>query len=265
MSNATAERDAVATTPDPARAAHPVVPHARWVEARRVLLAREKELTRLSDELARERRALPWERVDKDYVFDTAAGPRRLGELFEGRRQLIVQHVMFAPGAGQACVHCSFMADHVDPMLPHLAQRDTAFVAVARAPLDELERFGRRMGWTFRWASSGRTDFNQDYAVSFTPEDLARGRVHYNYADTRFPHPDAPGISVFFRDADGSVFHTYSTYGRGVERMMLTYRFLDILPQGRDEEDTGPMGWVRFHDEYAPAAEAARACCGAQS
>jgi predicted dithiol-disulfide oxidoreductase (DUF899 family) len=247
------------------RPPHAVVPHARWLEARRALLAREKALTRLADELARERQALPWERVDKDYVFDTAAGPRRLGDLFEGRRQLIVQHVMFAPGDAQACKHCAFMSDHVDPMLPHLAQRDAAFVAVARAPVEALERFGRRMGWRLRWASSGRNDFNHDYGVFFTPAEVARGRVHYNYADMRFPHPDAPGISVFVRAADGAVFHAYSTYGRGVERMMLTYQFLDILPKGRDEGETGPMGWVRFHDEYAPAdADAApQACCGA--
>ncbi|MGN6525844.1 MAG: DUF899 domain-containing protein [Burkholderiaceae bacterium] len=262
MSNALADNDtpsrlAASTTP------HAVVPHARWVEARRALLAREKALQRQSDQLARERQALPWERVEKVYVFETAAGPRRLGELFDGRSQLIVQHVMFAPGDDEACKHCAFMSDHVDPMLPHLARRDTAFIAIARAPVAALERFGQRMGWRFRWASSGGNDFNHDYGVSFTRAELARGHVTYNYGEVAFPHQDAPGISVFARAVDGTVFHTYSTYFRGVERMMLTYQFLDIVPKGRDEAETGPMGWVRLHDEYAPADGAsAHACCG---
>jgi predicted dithiol-disulfide oxidoreductase (DUF899 family) len=243
---------------------HPVVPHARWLEARRALLAREKALTRLSDELARDRRALPWERVDKDYVFETSSGPRRLAELFDGCSQLIVQHLMFAPGDAVPCKNCAFMSDHVDPMLPHLAARDVAFVAIARAPVADLERFGRRMGWAFRWASSGDGDFNRDFGVSFVPEDVARGDVGYNYTRMAFPLEDAPGISVFVRDPDGTVFHTWSTYGRGVERMMLTYRFLDVVPKGRDEQGPDPMAWIRFHDEYGTDAGGpapAHPCC----
>jgi len=243
---------------------HPVVARDRWVDQRKALLAREKELTRLQDDIARERRALPWVRLDKRYVFDTPDGPRALGDLFAGRRQLLVQHFMLGPGWAQGCPSCSYMADHVEGMLPHLAQRDTAFTAVSRAPLAEIQRFRERMGWRFPWVSSAGNDFNFDFAVSFRPEDRVRGEVDYNYQRQAFPHEEAPGVSAFWRDDAGDVFLTYSTYGRGVEVMMGTYDLLDLTAKGRDESPGQGMAWVRHHDRYehAPAA-AASSCCAA--
>lgn len=230
---------------------HPVVTRDRWVAERRALLAREKEMTRLRDTIARERRALPWVRIDTPYVFDTPDGPRTLAELFGGRRQLVVQHFMFAPGWEQGCKSCSFMADHVGGALAHLAQRDVSFVAVSRAPLAEIERFRQRMGWHFPWVSSHGSDFNRDFNVSFTPQERAQGEVYYNYGMMAFPLDEAPGISAFYRDDAGQVFHTYSTYGRGVELMMGTYELLDITAKGRDEEELPyTMAWVRHHDQY---------------
>ena len=230
---------------------HPVVSREQWRAARIALLAREKQLTRLQDEIARERRALPWVRVDKDYVFDTPEGPRTLGELFDGRSQLLVQHFMFAPGWEQGCKSCSFMADHNDGANLHLAQRDVTLVAISRAPLADIERFRRRMGWKFRWVSSNGTDFNHDFGVNFTPGEMASGQVDYNYQRQRFPHEEAPGISVFFRNQAGEVFHTYSRFGRGVEVMMHTYPLLELTPKGRDEDALDyPMAWVRHHDRY---------------
>ncbi|MDN3922743.1 DUF899 domain-containing protein [Roseateles violae] len=246
---------------------HPVVSPERWLAERRRLLAREKELTRLGDELARERRALPWRRVDKRYLFDTPEGERGLDQLFDGRRQLLVQHFMFAPGWEQGCKSCSFMADHIDGARAHLAQRDLSFLAVSRAPLAEIERFRQRMGWRFRWVSSQHSDFNYDFGVSFTPQQRAEGAVPYNYVRQPFPHEEAPGLSVFYREADGSVFHCYSSYGRGVEVMMGTYPLLDLAPKGRDEQALAySMEWVRHHDRYdAPASTpAAGGCCAAQ-
>ncbi|CAN7712272.1 thioredoxin family protein [Pseudoduganella sp. LjRoot289] len=247
-------------------AVHPVTSKAAWVEQRKVLLAREKELTRLHDQIARERRALPWVRVEKDYVFDTPDGKRSLAELFEGRRQLVVQHFMFTPGHEQGCASCSYMADHTDGALAHLAQRDVTFVAVSRAPLSSIARFRQRMGWQFKWVSSAESDFNFDFDVSFTPEDMATGEVYYNYMRQAFAHPDTPGVSVFYKDDAGEVYHTYSTYGRGVEVMMHTYNFLDLTPKGRDE-GAGIMHWVRHHDRYeqAPAAATAASCCQAHA
>lgn len=240
---------------------HPVVSSDRWVNERQTLLAREKELTRLQDQVARERRALPWERVGKDYVFDAPEGRRTLSELFAGRRQLLVQHFMFGPGWEQGCPACSFMADHSDGMSAHLAQRDITLVAVSRAPLAEIERFRRRMGWQFKWVSSHDNDFNHDFGVSFTPEELARGEVCYNYTMQPFPKEEAPGISVFYKDDAGQVFHTYSTYGRGLEVMMGAYSLMDLMPKGRDE-DALPYkaAWMRHHDRYEPA-PASGSCC----
>ena len=242
---------------------HEVVSREHWIAERKALLAREKELTRLRDEIARERRALPWVRIEKSYVFDTPEGPRRLGELFEDRRQLMVQHFMLAPGWEQGCPSCSFMADHTDGMNVHLAQRDVTFLAVSRAPLADIERFRRRMGWQFRWVSSHGSDFNHDFGVSFTPEERAKGTVTYNYTTQRFESEELPGISVFYKDDAGDVFHTYSTYRRGVEVMMGTYSLLDLTPKGRSERDVPhKMEWVRHHDRYAPqAAPATSACC----
>lgn len=250
---------------------HPVVSRERWLAERIELLAREKELTRLQDQLARERRALPWVRVDKDYRFDTPdRGRRTLAELFQGRRQLLVQHFMFAPGWDQGCKSCSFMADHHDGMSTHLAQRDVSLLVVSRASLAEIERFRRRMGWRFMWVSSQGSDFNQDFGVSFTPQQQAAGAVPYNYTLQRFPHEEAPGISLFYMDDVGDVFHTYSRYGRGVEVMMGTYQLLDLTPLGRGEDGLSyGMEWLRHHDRYEPDPLAqqprsvAGACCGA--
>lgn len=242
---------------------HPVVARDRWVDQRKALLAREKELTRLQDDIARERRALPWVRLDKRYVFDTPDGPRALGDLFAGRRQLLVQHFMLGPGWAQGCPSCSYMADHVEGMLPHLAQRDVAFTAVSRAPLAEIERFRERMGWRFPWVSSAGNDFNFDFRVSFRPEDRTGGEVDYNYQRQPFPHEEAPGISAFWRNDAGEVFLTYSTYGRGVEVMMGTYGLLDLTAKGRDEAPGQGMAWVRHHDRYEQAPAAAASCCAA--
>ena len=240
-----------------------IVSNAEWTAQRKVLLSREKEVMRLQDQVARERRALPWERVDKDYVFATAHGPRRLAELFQGRRQLLVQHFMFGPGWAQGCPSCSYMADHTDGMNVHLAHRDITFVAVSRAPLADIERFKSRMGWKFDWVSSNGSTFNFDFGVSFEADELARGEVNYNYHATSFPAEEAPGVSVFLKDEAGDVFHTYSTFGRGVEVMMGAYRMMDLTPEGRGERDVpNKMEWVRHHDRYEPAPSGASCCHG---
>ncbi|WP_422003407.1 DUF899 domain-containing protein [Reyranella sp.] len=239
---------------------HPVVSPEQWVTERRKLMAREKELTRLGDAVARERRALPWVRMDKDYRFDTPTGRRPLADLFGGHRQLVLQHFMMGPGWEAGCKSCSYMADHTDPTLVHLAHRDTAFVAVSRAPLEEIERFRKRMGWSFPWVSSHGTSFNYDFHVSFTPEQLADGTADYNFG-SKPPGQEMPGISAFWKGDDGTVFLTYSTFGRGVEVMMHTYRLLDLTAKGRDEDGLDfTMAWVRHHDRYETAA-AAKACC----
>jgi predicted dithiol-disulfide oxidoreductase (DUF899 family) len=244
---------------------HPVVSSDQWLAERKALLAREKELMHLHDQIARERRALPWERVEKNYVFDTPEGKRTLAELFEGRRQLMVQHFMLGPGWEQGCQSCSFMADHTDGMNVHLAHRDITMVAVSRAPLAEIARFRERMGWQFKWVSANGSDFNHDFHVSFTPEEQATGKVYYNYAVQPFPQEEAPGVSVFYKDDAGEVFHTYSTFGRGVEVMMGAYYMMDLTPKGRDEREVPyKMEWVRHHDRYEPQAKAAGAsCCSA--
>jgi predicted dithiol-disulfide oxidoreductase (DUF899 family) len=230
-----------------------VVSHEEWLKARLELLAAEKEFTRRRDALTRRRMGMPWERVEKNYVFDAPDGRRPLAELFDGRRQLLVQHFMLGPGWEQGCPSCSYMADHTDGMNVHLAQRDVTFLAVSRAPLAEIERFRRRMGWRFKWVSSHGSDFNYDFGVSFTPKEVAKGEVHYNYGAWRHAHEELPGISVFYRDDAGEVFHTYSTYGRGVEVMMGTYNMLDLVPKGRDEDHLShTMEWVRHHDRYEP-------------
>jgi predicted dithiol-disulfide oxidoreductase (DUF899 family) len=236
-----------------------VVSRDQWVAERKALLAREKELTRLRDGIARERRALPWVRIDKDYVFEAPQGPRTLAELFDGRRQLLVQHFMLAPGWEQGCPSCSFMADHADGMTVHLAHRGVTFVAISRAPLNEIERFRQRMGWQFTWVSSNGTDFNYDFRVSFTPAEVTRGNLDYNYGEWPLSSEEWPGISAFYKNDAGDIFHTYSTYGRGVEVMMGTYNMLDLMPKGRDERDVDhKMEWVRHHDRYE---QAASSCC----
>lgn len=238
---------------------HPVVPKAQWIAERKALLAREKELTRLRDQIASERRALPWAHIDKDYVFEAPEGRRSLADLFEGRRQLLVQHFMLGPGWAQGCPSCSYMADHIGGMQVHLEHRDVTVLVVSRAPLAEIERFRQRMGWQFKWVSSNGSDFNYDFGVSFTPEERAKGDVNYNFSMRAFPSEEAPGVSVFYKDDAGEVFHTYSTYGRGVEVMMGTYNMLDLTPKGRDEQAGHGMAWVRHHDRYEPAPVAAAA------
>jgi predicted dithiol-disulfide oxidoreductase (DUF899 family) len=247
-----------------------VVSHQKWLEARLELLDAEKALTRQRDALTRRRMAMPWERVEKRYVFETREGHRTLGELFEGRRQLLVQHFMFGPGWEQGCPSCSFMADHSDGMNVHLQHRDVTLVAVSRATLAEIENFRKRMGWQFKWVSSHGSDFNYDFGVSFTPEEQGRGEVYYNYGMQPFESEELPGVSVFYKDDAGEVFHTYSTYRRGVEVMMGTYNLLDLTPKGRDERDVDyKMEWVRHHDRYEPAplakaTSAGGSCCAAR-
>ncbi len=247
---------------------HPVASREDWLAQRRELLAREKELTHQRDRIARDRRALPWVRLDKPYTLATTSGPRTLADLFEGRRQLMVQHFMLAPGWEAGCQSCSFMADHLVGTKLHLEQRDLSVLLVSRAPLAEIQRFRRRMGWDFEWASSHDSDFNQDFAVSFPPESRVEGEVYYNYGMTSFPHTEAPGISFFWRDDAGDVFHTYSTFGRGVEAMMGSYDLLDMAPLGRDEDHLAyGMEWVRHHDRYdaAPKSAPVAPCCASRA
>jgi predicted dithiol-disulfide oxidoreductase (DUF899 family) len=239
------------STATPVLNQHQVVPHEEWVEARRKHLAREKEFTRLRDELSRERRELPWEKIEKPYVFDAPGGKLTLAELFGKRSQLVVYHFMLGPGWAEGCKSCSYLADHFDGMTTHLANRDVMFAVISRAPLAEIESFKQRMGWKFRWVSSNGTDFNFDFGVSFTPEQIAAGKVDYNYGPTEFPSQEAPGLSVFLKDEGGEIYHTYSAYARGLDILVGTYNFLDVVPKGRDEEGLKhTMAWVRHHDKY---------------
>lgn len=227
---------------------HDVVSLDEWLTARRDLLRAEKELTHRRDDVARKRLALPWVRIDKDYVFDTTDGRRTLADLFDGRSQLLVQHFMFAPGWKEGCPSCSYMADHTDGMNLHLANHDVTMIAVSRAPLAEIERYRKRMGWQFKWVSSHGSDFNYDFRVSFTPEEVASGRIDYNFGEWDETGEEWPGVSAFYKDDSGAVFRTYSTFGRGVEVMMATYAMLDLAPKGRNEAEG--MEWVRRHDRY---------------
>ena len=229
-----------------------IVSRDEWLAARLQHLANEKELTRLRDQLSAERRTLPWVKIEKPYLFDTPAGEQTLVQLFDGRSQLIVKHFMLAPGQIDPCVGCSFECDHIDGALLHLEHHDVSFVAVARAPLAEIEAVKRRMGWRFRFVSSYGSDFNYEFHVSFTPEQVARGEAYYNYRVGPVPLEDMSGRSVFYKDANGDVFHTYSAFARGGDIMLGTYNLLDITPMGRNE--TGPRhnltDWVRHHDRY---------------
>jgi predicted dithiol-disulfide oxidoreductase (DUF899 family) len=229
-----------------------VVSRAAWLEARKEFLKKEKEFTRMRDEISRERRELPWEKVEKEYVFDGPHGKVTLADLFDGRSQLIVYHFMFGPAWQEGCPSCSFFADHIDGSLPHLNVRDVTFAAVSRAPMGKIEQFKKRMGWKFNWVSSGANDFNRDYHVAFTKEELQRGDVYYNYAKQGFPSEEAPGSSVFYKDEAGNIFHTYSTYARGGDILINAYNFLDMAPKGRNEDELEfSMAWVRHHDHYA--------------
>ena len=232
---------------------HRVVSRNQWIEERKALLAREKEFTQLRDQLSHARRDLPWVRVDKDkdYVFDGAGGKQTLAELFAGRQQLIVYHLMFDPSWEEACSRCSFWADNFNGVLAHLNQRDVSLVAISRAPFAKLAAFQKRMGWSFNWVSSFANDFNHDYHVSFTPEQLAQGEVIYNYRLVKNSMSERPGISVFYKDPGGTIFHTYSCYARGLDMLNVAYHYLDLTPKGRDEGELPfPMEWVRYHDAY---------------
>lgn len=230
---------------------HRVLPREQWIEARRKHLAREKEFTRLRDELSRERRDLPWVKVDKTYVFDGPSGRESLGDLFDGRSQLIVQHFMFDPSWDEGCKSCSFWVDNFDGIVVHLNHRDVSFALVSRAPIATLEAYRRRMGWHIKWVSSFHTDFNRDYHITFTPEELEKGQAYYNYAAGPFPVAEGPGISVFHKDADGTLYHTYSCYARGLDMLNGAYHLLDLVPKGRDEAGLSyTMEWLRHHDRY---------------
>ena len=225
-----------------------VTSHPQWLAARKQLLTKEKEFTRLRDEISRQRRELPWERIEKKYVFGGPGGTETLADLFEGRSQLIVYHFMFGPGWVEGCQSCSLLADHFDGSVPHLNARDVTLVVVSRAPLAQIEAFKKRMGWKFPWVSAYNTDFNFDYEVSVPKEEMEKEHI-YNYVRTKFPSEERPGLSVFYKNASGEVFHTYSMYGRGLEDFMGVYAILDRVPKGRDEAGHG-MAWVRHHDRY---------------
>jgi predicted dithiol-disulfide oxidoreductase (DUF899 family) len=230
---------------------HRVVTRDEWLVARTQLLAREKEFTRLRDQLSRDRRDLPWERVETDYTFESQAGQVTLSDLFAGKSQLIVYHFMFDMNDEEGCEHCSFWADNFNGIDAHLRQRDVSLVAVSRAPLSKLEAFRRRMGWTFTWVSSLPSDFNFDYQASFTPESRERGDAYYNYTLGDPGMPNREGISVFYKNEGGDIFHTYSTYARGIDIVNGAYHFLDLVPRGRDEAGhDDPQFWVRHHDRY---------------
>ncbi|HET7806773.1 MAG TPA: thioredoxin family protein [Pseudolabrys sp.] len=230
---------------------HKIVSQSEWLNARKALLAKEKEFTKARDALSAARRELPWTRVEKNYAFDGPDGKETLSDLFGGKSQLMVYHFMLGPGWVQGCPSCSFLADHFDGAVIHLAQRDVSLVVISRAPLAEIEAYKKRMGWKFKWVSSFGNDFNRDFHVSFTPEEKARGKVEYNYGLTEFPSEEAPGLSAFIKTEGGDVLHTYSSYARGLDILLGTYNFLDMAPKGRDE-DALPrtMSWVRRHDEY---------------
>lgn len=239
---------------------NPVVSREEWLEARRALLLREKEATHLRDKVNAERTALPWVKVDKDYTFDTPQGPKSLADLFDGRSQLMVYHFMFGPEWEAGCPGCSFLADHLDGTLPHLNHHDVTLVAVARAPLAKIEAYKQRMGWKFPWVSSFGSDFNFDYHVSFTPEDLAKDKVFYNFSPIApsDANDELPGLSAFYRNEKGEVFHTYSSYARGAEEVLGTLMILDHAPKGRNEDST--MDFVKRHDEYEEAPQASSSC-----
>jgi len=227
-----------------------VVSHADWLTARQQFLTKEKEFTRQRDELSRLRREMPWEKVEKNHVFDGPRGNETLADVFDGRSQLIVYHFMFGPGWKEGCPSCSYLADHFDGMTIHLANRDVTFTAISRGPIDQIEAFKKRMSWRFHWVSSFGSDFNYDYHVSFTAEERANGKVYYNYDQVEFPS-EVPGVSVFSRDTNGEIYHTYSSYARGLGTLVGTYNFLDLAPKGRDEDGLAfTMSWVRHHDKY---------------
>lgn len=228
-----------------------IVSPAEWLAARKELLKKEKEFTRLRDELNRQRRELPWEKVQKEYVFDGPQGKETLAQLFGNKSQLIVYHFMLGPGWKEGCPGCSFVSDHLDGAIAHLAARDVSLVVVSRAPLAQIETFKKRMGWSFKWVSSNASDFNYDYHVSFTKDEIASGQKFYNYAMQSFPSEEGPGMSAFCRDGAGNIYHTYSSFARGLDMLVGAYNWLDLAPKGRDEDGLAQkMSWVRHHDRY---------------
>jgi predicted dithiol-disulfide oxidoreductase (DUF899 family) len=230
---------------------HPVVSRDEWLAARKAFLVKEKEFTRLRDELSRQRRELPWVKVDKAYAFDGPQGQETLADLFGGRSQLVVYHFMFNPEGDSGCPHCSFWADNFNGIDVHLNHRDVSLVAASRAPLAKIEAFRKRMGWSFKWVSSFQSDFNYDYHVSFRPEEIASGAVEYNYVTSPMTMTDREGVSVFHKDGNGTIFHTYSSYARGIDMLNGAYHFLDLVPKGRDEDGLSfTQAWVRHHDRY---------------
>jgi predicted dithiol-disulfide oxidoreductase (DUF899 family) len=229
---------------------HRVVSNEQWLAQRKALLDKEKAFTKLRDELSAERRALPWVRVEKNYVFDSDKGKISLADLFEGKSQLIVYHFMFHPDWEAGCKSCSFWADTYDPTVVHLNHRDVNLVVISRAPLERLDAYKRRMGWSFKWVSCLHNNFNYDFGVSFTPDDLKKTDNNYNFGTRRFTMEEAPGLSVFYKDTDGTIYRTYACYARGLDMLNSAYQYLDLVPKGRDEQ-SGPMSWLRRHDEYA--------------
>jgi predicted dithiol-disulfide oxidoreductase (DUF899 family) len=237
---------------------HKIVSETEWTEARRKFLDREKELTRLQEKVSEERRALPWVKVTKNYTFDTPQGKKSLSDLFAGNSQLIAYHFMFSPDWKEGCVGCSFLSDHIDGANQHLKHHDVTYVAVSRAPLDKLTAYKKRMGWKFPWVSSEGSDFNYDFHVSFTKDQIAKGEATYNFEPYTGDMEDLHGSSVFIKDSDGAIYHTYSAYARGDERSLGTYMWLDITPNGRNEGKGGNLtNWVKRHDQYSDAPKAA--------
>jgi predicted dithiol-disulfide oxidoreductase (DUF899 family) len=235
-----------------------VVSPKEWLAARKKLLVKEKKFSKLRDELNLQRRKLPWVKIEKEYVFEGPTGKVALGDLFCGKSQLITYHFMFGPGWGEGCPHCSFWADHYDSVSAHIGQRDTSFVVISRAPLAEIEPFKKRMGWRFKWVSSFNTGFNFDFNVSFTLEQRESGKAIYNYAPLDMDIDEREGVSAFYQDKNGDIYHTYSSYARGIDLMNTTYNFLDLTAKGRDEDPDASQNWVRFHDKYKGAANE---CC----
>ncbi len=229
-----------------------VVSNEEWIEARKELLAKEKEFTRLRDELTAKRQQLPWRRVEKGYEFAGPNGKESLADLFGGRKQLLVYHFMFGPDWEEGCPSCSFWADNYNGIDVHLAHRDTTLLAISNTSLDKIDNYRKRMGWTFRWVSSLGSDFNRDFKVTFTPEEMEKGEMYYNFEVTKFPASEGPGFSVFYKDDSGDIFHTYSTYARGLDMLNGTYHMLDLTPLGRDEKGGGKhnMYWLRRRDQY---------------
>jgi predicted dithiol-disulfide oxidoreductase (DUF899 family) len=227
-----------------------VVSAAEWLVARKDLLNREKEFSKQRDALSAARRKLPMVKVEKEYLFEGPDGKETLADLFEGRSQLIIYHFMLGPGWEEGCKSCSYLADHFDGANWHLPHRDTALVVVSRAPLSEIQAYKKRMGWRFKWVSSYGGDFNFDYHVSFTEKADKKNEIYYNYEAAEFISDELPGASVFYKDEDGNVFHTYSTYARGLDQLVGTYNFLDLTPKGREEDSEDTMSWVRRHDQY---------------